>query len=42
MITAILAMRLLVDLRDHGPMASQTLATENLYMDLRRDELDLY
>lgn len=42
MITATLALRLLVDLRDHGPMASQTQATENVYMDLRRDELDLY
>ena len=42
MITATLALRLLVDLRDHGPMASQTQATENVYMDLRRDKLDLY
>lgn len=42
MITATLALRLLVDLRDRGPMTFQTQATENLYMDLRRDELDLY
>ena len=42
MITATLALRLLVDLRDHGPMASQTQATENVYMDLRRDKLDLF
>lgn len=42
MITATLALRLLVDLRDHGPLASQIQATENVYMDSRRDELDLY